>query len=165
MKKLLICGLALTSTLFNLTMARAESATASPNVVGIWNVTFYLEPGRGTGATQCIVFKSVPGIVAGVPTSGTWTSPTFPGWSGQWIQLGDHVRWFGVTSSLATTESGNLQGARTFGGVSFNHFAKSNAATSSAGSWTAVRVASCARYNTANEDDPSKDASPANNSL
>jgi len=26
---------------------------------------------------KCIVFTLVPGTVAGVPTSGTWTSPTF----------------------------------------------------------------------------------------
>lgn len=133
---------------------------ASPSVVGNWNVTFFLEPARSTGATQCVVFKLVPGTVGGVPTSGTWTSTTFPGWSGQWVQLGDHVRWFGVTSALATTESGNMENANIFGGVSFNHFLKTNALTSTAGSWNAVRVAQCrtgsAPYMSDGDGDPSK---------
>ena len=43
---------------------------ADPTFVGDWNVTFFLEPNRAVGATQCIVVTSVPGTVAGVPTSG-----------------------------------------------------------------------------------------------
>jgi hypothetical protein len=116
----------------------------SPSVVGNFNVTFFLEPSRATGATQCLVFKSVPGTVAGVPTSGTWTSPTFPGWKGQWIQLGDHVRFFGVTSSgLSTAASGNMEYGIVLGGVSFNHYSSATGATSSAGSFRANRVANC----------------------
>ncbi len=126
----------------------------SPSIVGSWNVTFILEPARSTGATECVVFKLVPGTVAGVPSSGTWTSPTFPGWSGQWIQLGDHVRWFGVTGSLVTTESGNIENNRIFGGVSFNHFIFPSAVTSTAGSWNAVRVSACAGTNANVGSDP-----------
>jgi hypothetical protein len=124
----------LSSTVFAATMMAigAQAWAGSPSVEGSWNVTFYLEPTRVSGATQCIVYTKVPGTVAGVPSSGTWTSPTFAGWSGQWIQLGDHIRWFGITGGLATTES-----------VSFNHFSTANATTSSAGSFKMVRVASC----------------------
>jgi hypothetical protein len=156
MKKLLIYGLLLTASIIGAPLAQA----ASPSVVGSWKVTFFLESARSTGATQCIVFKSVPGTVAGVPTSGTWTSPTFPGWTGEWIQLGDHVRWFGLTGPLATTESGNVENKSIFGGVSFNHFSKTTSATSSAGSWNGVRVSSCPRSSSeaANNDpnDPSR---------
>lgn len=154
MKKLFLYGLLLATSAICAPLAQA----GSPSVVGSWNVTFFLEPARSTGATQCIVFKLVPGTVAGVPTSGTWTSPTFPGWAGQWIQLGDHVRWFGVTSSLATAESGNMENANIFGGVSFNHFLKTNALTSSAGNWNAVRVAACRTGNIplGSDKDPSK---------
>lgn len=155
MKKSLICGIVLAASALSSTLALASS----PSVVGSWNVTFYLEPGRTTGATQCIVFKLVPGTVAGEQTSGTWTSPTFPGWSGQWVKLGDHVRWFGVTDSLATEESGNMESKKIFGGVSFNHFSKTDASTSSAGSWNAVRVDSCVTVNVAADvvsGDPAK---------
>lgn len=116
---------------------------ASPSVVGSWNITFFLEPGRSTGATQCVVFTLVPGTVAGEPMSGTWTCPTFPGWTGQWVQLGDHVRWFGVTSAFATAESGNMEHNNIFGGVSFNHYNKTTGVTSTAGNWNGVRVAGC----------------------
>ena len=139
MKKLAIYGLVLAASAMTAPLAQASS----PSIVGNWNVTFFLEPGRVTGATQCIVFKLVPGTVAGEATSGTWTSPTFPGWSGQWVKQGDHVRWFGVTGSLATEESGNVENNKIFGGVSFNHFLTSDATTSSAGNWNGVRVSAC----------------------
>jgi hypothetical protein len=117
---------------------------ADPTFVGNWDVTFYLEPNRAVGATQCIVVTSAPGTVAGVPTSGTWSSPTFAGWHGQWVELGDHVRWFGVTGGgLSTEESGNVIQALLTGGVSFNHFLSSSGSTSSAGSWVAEKVTAC----------------------
>jgi hypothetical protein len=115
---------------------------AEPNYVGSWNVTFAVEPGKAAGATQCIVVTLVPGTVAGLPVSGTWSSPTFAGWHGQWVELGDHVRWFGVTSGgLSTEESGNVINNALTGGVSFNHFFSSTGTTSSAGSWIAVKAA------------------------
>jgi hypothetical protein len=116
---------------------------AEPTFVGSWNITFALDPGRTAGATQCIVVIKT-GTVAGLPLSGTWTSPTFSGWGGQWIELGDHVRWFGVTGGgLSTEESGNVISASQTGGVSFNHFFSSNGTTSSAGSWIGSRVSKC----------------------
>lgn len=129
----------------------------SPSVVGSFNVTFFLEPIRSVGATQCIVFKSVPGTVSGVPTSGTWASTTFAGWSGQWIQLGDHVRFFGVTTGgLSTVASANMSSSQILGGVSFNHFLSSTAATSSAGNLIGYRVRSCPTGNlAAQQSDPS----------
>ncbi|HBI21394.1 MAG TPA: hypothetical protein DDY37_02220 [Legionella sp.] len=143
MKKLGICGLFLAASVVGAPLAQATS----PGVAGSWKVTFFVEPGRTTGSTQCIVFSKVPGTVAGESDSGTWTSPTFPGWSGQWVKQGDLVRWFGVTDALATEESGIMENSKIFGGVSFNHFLKTDATTSSAGSWNAVRVTSCSRVN------------------
>jgi hypothetical protein len=148
-------GFVFAASVFCAPLAQADVA---PSIVGSWKVTFYLENTRATGAIQCIVMSSVPGKVAGVPTSGTWTSPTFPGWRGEWIQLGDHVRWFGTTSSLATTESGNASNRSHMEGVSFNHYNKTSNATSTAGSWHAVRVSSCSTFdvNATDGDDPSK---------
>ena len=126
-----------------LATAATQAIAGSPSVVGTWAVSFFLESTRSTGATQCIVYTLASGTVAGVPSSGTWTSPSFAGWSGQWIQLGDHVRWFGITGGLATSESGNMENRANMGGVSFNHFSTSDATTSTAGSWIARRVATC----------------------
>jgi hypothetical protein len=152
MKKLVISTLLIAATAMGASVAQA----GSPSIVGSWNILFFLEPLRSIGATQCIVFKSVPGTVAGVPSSGTWESPSFPSWHGEWVQLGDHVRWFGVTGGLATTESGNISNVNTFGGVSFNHFSGTSAATSSAGSFKGSRVARCTQGVKTDGDDPSQ---------
>jgi hypothetical protein len=131
---------------------------AEPTFVGDWSVTFAVEPGKAPGATQCIVVNLVPGTVASLPVSGTWSSPTFSGWQGQWVELGDHIRWFGVTKGgLSTEESGNVINSTLTGGVSFNHFFSSNGKTSSAGSWIASKVTGC-RTGTAQlwSDDPAR---------
>ncbi len=138
--------------LLGLTLVAPTVQATSPSVVGSWKIQFYLENSRLNGAQQCFNLVSVPGRVADVPTSGTWTSPSFPGWSGEWIQLGDHIRIFGVTSSLATTASGNISSSSALEGVSFNHFSKTNAATSSAGSWHGVRVSNCNPISIQNND-------------
>jgi hypothetical protein len=122
----------------------ASAWAAQPTFVGSWNVAFYLDPGRTPGASQCIVVVLAPGTVAGLPVSGTWSSPTFSGWKGQWVELGDHVRWFGVTGGgLSTEESGDVIQSKQTGGVSFNHFSSSTGVTSSAGSWIATKVTRC----------------------
>jgi hypothetical protein len=61
-------GVIFAASVLNVTLAHA----VSPSVVGSWKVTFYLENGRTTGATQCIQINPASGVVAGVPTSGTW---------------------------------------------------------------------------------------------
>jgi hypothetical protein len=116
---------------------------AHASVEGNWLVTFFLEPTRSLGSTQCIAFKLVSGTVNGIPTSGTWKSPTFPGWSGQWIQHGDYIRWFGVKDDLASTASGFMQDNTNFGGISYNHFSTHDGSSITSGSWKAVRVAKC----------------------
>jgi len=130
---------------------------AEPTFVGSWNVTFALEPGKVLGATQCVTATLVPGLVSGMPTSGRWFSTTFPGWAGQWLELGDHVRWFGFTQGrLATHESGNMINNGFVGGVSFNHFAFPGV-TSSSGNWRATRVPACQRIGAlSNSADPSR---------
>jgi len=103
-----------------------------------WSVTFFLEPNHAPGSTQCIVFRKTGGVGL-EPNSGTWFSPSFAGWHGQWIQEGDHVRWYGSTSgSLGTAEPGALTNVGLCTGE-FAHFFTPSGATSSAGSWSMVR--------------------------
>ena len=105
-----------------------------------WSVQFFLEPNHAAGATQCIVFRKT-GAVLGEPNSGTWFSPSFAGWQGQWIQEGDHVRWYGSTAGrLGTAEFGALISANSCTGE-FAHFGTPFGNTSSAGSWSMVRRA------------------------
>ena len=103
-----------------------------------WSVQFYLEPNHTVGSTQCIVFTKT-GTVLGEPKSGTWFSPSFAGWQGQWIQEGDHVRWYGSTSTrLGTAEFGALTNA-TFCTGEFAHFFTPSGGTSTAGSWLMIK--------------------------
>lgn len=88
----------------------AHSALAA-SPVGEWKVTFYLEPGLSTGATQGICFKA----------DGTWYSTTFAGWDGDWLWKGDRLRWYGDTGSLGTAEFGQFSSKRKFAGE-FAHF-------------------------------------------
>lgn len=124
-------------------VALAGNAFAFPQLTGNFNVTFYLEPSLATGATQCVVFTSTGGVL-GESSSGTWTSPTFSGWQGQWVQRGDDFKWFGISNgSLATSEAGNLS----FGGLATGHFihfsTASTANASSGGYFKMQRVGSC----------------------
>jgi hypothetical protein len=103
-----------------------------------WSVQFFQEPNHVPGATQCIVFRKT-GTVLGEPKSGTWFSPSFAGWQGQWIQEGDHVRWYGSTSTrLGTAEFGALTSA-TFCTGEFAHFFTPSGGTSTAGSWLMIK--------------------------
>jgi hypothetical protein len=103
-----------------------------------WSVQFFLEPNHAVGSTQCIVFRKTGGIV-GEPNSGTWFSPSFAGWHGQWTQEGDHVRWHGSTSTrLGTAEFGALSSA-TFCTGDFAHVTTPAGGTSSSGSWIMIR--------------------------
>jgi hypothetical protein len=148
MKRLFIAAAALAALCPTLGSTPALAAS-SPAVYGSYNVTFYLEPSRATGATQCIIFTptNIFGTGLGVTTSGTWTSPTFAGWSGQYIQEGDHIRWYGFTTGgLATSETGNALNSVLIGGQDFNHFVRG--ATSSLGNWSATKVGSCPRVAT-----------------
>jgi len=103
-----------------------------------WSVQFFLEPNHAVGSTQCIVFRKTGGVV-GEPNSGTWFSPSFAGWHGQWTQEGDHVRWYGSTSTrLATAEFGALISAFLCTGE-FAHFVTPSGVTSTAGSWLMIK--------------------------
>jgi hypothetical protein len=127
----------------SLVSAPPAAQAAEPSFAGTWTISYYLEPNYSSGATQCVIFTTASGTVGGVATSGTWRSPTFSGWTGKWVQIGDHVRWFGVTSTLATEAVGNLAYGSLTGGLSFTHFNKSTSAVSSTGNWYATRRTSC----------------------
>jgi hypothetical protein len=108
----------------------ANAMAASP--VGQWNITFYLEPGLGTGATQGICYLA----------NGTWFSTTFSNWKGDWFEKGDRFRWYGRTGPvLATAEFGQFISNTTFGGE-FAHFVVTRLPpiTSTRGNYSAVKV-------------------------
>jgi hypothetical protein len=133
----------------------STALAAEPQLAGSWKLTFYLEPGHTLGASQCLVFTK-QGNQVGEPNSGTWTSPTFPGWTGEWFQdKGDHFQFYGFTSGgLATSAYGALVSNNIAAGE-FNHFTPG--VTSSAGAILLNRVHSCTTSPLApnGSDDPS----------
>jgi hypothetical protein len=135
-------------------------AHTEPSLEGSWAITFYLEPQHAAGATQCIVFTTTRTEGSGEERSGTWASPSFPGWHGEWFQDGDHAQWYGFTeaAALATSEFGHLPSNRVISGE-FNHFFPPDGVTSSAGGWVAKRVKACdatQRSTATGNTDPSK---------
>jgi hypothetical protein len=135
----------LTAGLSMFSNAAISQAPREPRVGGSWSITFYLEPEHTQGGTQCVVFKTTRVEPSGgEERSGTWTSPSFPGWHGEWQQDGDHVQWFGFTraAALATSEFGHLPSNRIISGE-FNHYLPPDGTTSSAGGWVASRVKQC----------------------
>ena len=118
--------------------AAPDLVTGAVGSTAQWSVQFFLEPNHAAGSIQCIVFRKTGGVL-GEPNSGTWTSPSFPGWMGQWMQEGDHVRWHGSTSTrLGTAEFGALTSA-TFCTGDFAHSFTPSGGTSSAGSWLMIK--------------------------
>src|SRR5262249_48812047 len=132
-----------------------------PILAGSWLITFFLEPFHSQGATQCVIFTIVS--QGQEEFTGRWTSPTFPGWQGDWLQDGDHIQWFGFTAGgLATSEFGHLPSNMIISGE-FNHFLPPNGVTSSAGGWVARRVPQCSAVQTADvgTDPASRGTDPA----
>ncbi len=112
-----------------LLMGMGNALAASP--VGQWNVTFYLEPGLTTAATQGICFTS----------SGTWFSTTFSSWNGDYFQKGDRFRWYGHTSGgLGTAEFGQFVHNAQIAGEFAHFFPGTPPVTSSRGNWRASKV-------------------------
>jgi hypothetical protein len=138
------------------TLAIAAPAQAFPSLAGSWSFTAYLDPSRSVGASQCIVFTET-GSIAGIHTSGTWYSPTFAGWSGNWTQLEDHINWYGFTDTgVATSYTGSLINSHHFGGFNFDssYVSSGTVLTSSHGSFTMTRVPSCSAALRGGERDP-----------
>jgi hypothetical protein len=140
MTRLLILGIALLAVMAGKQPAHANS----PILRAVWLVTFYNEPLRQAGQTQCIKFAKTNNIVGVTHFSGTWTAPTFSGWGGEWIQFGDNIRFWGVTGGgLSTYASGMLQTDKLIGGEFFVHFLSANGKAGSAGNWSAKNAAGC----------------------
>jgi hypothetical protein len=135
----------LTAGLSMFSNSAISQTPSEATVQGSWSITFYLEPEHTQGGTQCVVFKTTRIEGNGEERSGIWTSPSFPGWHGEWQQDGDHVQWFGFTrgAALATSEFGHLPSNRIISGE-FNHYIAPDGTTSSAGGWVANRVKQCA---------------------
>jgi hypothetical protein len=127
--------------------AVAVPAKAFNHLNASWMVTYYLDPFGSTGATECVNFKKTA-ETNGVVT-GTWKSPTFPTWNGQWVQKGQHYSWYGTYSqsgqTFATFDVGDFLNANATAETSTGVFmvGASKPVTVDTGTATMVQVPSC----------------------
>ena len=88
----------------------ALPASAATQLAASWAITYYANPMGVPYATVCVNFTKT-GVSQGV-SSGTWTSPSISGWSGSYVQRGDHFSWYGTYAvngkSYATFDVGDL---------------------------------------------------------
>ncbi|HEY9631791.1 MAG TPA: hypothetical protein V6D14_00190 [Coleofasciculaceae cyanobacterium] len=137
-------------------MFGSAPAMAAPDLSGTWQVTFYSEPNHSGGATQCIVFTPT-GKILSEPKSGTWQSPSFSGWKGEWIQEGDYVRWYGFTTgNLASDAHTGLMVSSTSMRGEFETFVAPGK-TSNSGAWSATKVSQCSTSQSQVNSTPSGD--------
>jgi hypothetical protein len=83
--------------------ATVAQASAAVTLNASFVVTYYSDPAGSQYGSQCVNFQKT-GSKDG-ETVGKWSSPTLAGWSGYWIQKGEHFSWFGSYVSGSVTYS------------------------------------------------------------
>lgn len=106
-----------------------------PTFSGPWVVSFYQDDARSLVARACLNFTG-GGSIFGSP-GGTFTSPTFSGWTGTWVQTGDRVRWWGNLGSLSTSSEGTLINPALMTGYYLHYPVPSGVTGPSIGTWEA----------------------------
>ena len=90
-------------------------AGAVGSLAASYAITYYRDGTGATYATACVNFN-VTSRSHGV-VYGNWSSPSISGWSGQWLQKGEHFEWFGFYTSgntvYETSDSGDFINATT----------------------------------------------------
>ena len=137
--------IAIAASLLCAALAAPASATVTLNAT--WVVTYYLDPTGAEAGTECINFFG-PKTQNGV-TTGSWNSPTFPGWTGQWVQRGQHYAWHGFYKKngahVATYDVGDFVNANITAETSVGKLADggNGPMTVSTGTATMMQVPSC----------------------
>lgn len=129
----------------------ASPASAVHTLNATWIVTYYIDPTGVTGATECINFhrkSEVNGVITGI-----WNSPTFPGWTGQWVEKGQNYSWYGTYSyasqTYATYDTGEFINSNMTAEPSIGAFSTATPpVTLFTGTATMVQVPSCSGMRT-----------------
>jgi hypothetical protein len=72
---------------------------ASAKLSGYYTLTFLGGPSHGSVASQCLLFTHESGGILGFTDAGTFTSPTYPGWKGNYIVDSGMLRAYGTFGS------------------------------------------------------------------
>ena len=111
------------------------------------------------GSQQCVnFFKKAEknGVI-----TGTWNSPTLSGWSGEWVQRGQHYAWHGsyvapTGATVVTYDSGDFVNANLTAETSIASLIVANGVTTTnaTGTATMTQVPKCAAGTRARPADP-----------
>jgi len=119
--------------------APTAAEAAGRNIAGPWIATFFLDP-DGSERKDCITFTRTHGVL-GMFNSGTWTSPSTPGWGGEYVVEKSHVRFVGTFGNIQTAEMGTVNlSVDDIKGIGFDHFF-SGGTHSSGGTFRMTRAA------------------------
>jgi hypothetical protein len=122
-----------------LILAAGTALAASP--IGQWDYKGFSMPGLQPGPVQGICF--IAGVTSSDGTvSGTWFSTTFAGWSGQWFQNGDRIRFYGTAGAVSTAELGQFISNTRFSGEYVHFTPPAPVATNSLGNFSMTRTSS-----------------------
>jgi hypothetical protein len=83
-------------------MQAMASASVRPDVTfvpGSYTLTYLSGPSHTPTGVQCLDFTLSAGSVDGFAKSGTWVATTFAGFSGNWVQDGSDLRFYGTYGS------------------------------------------------------------------
>jgi hypothetical protein len=110
-----------------------------------WLVSYFADPSGVPFGSQCVNF--VPTGRSNGVESGVFNSPTLPGWTGTWVQKGEHFSWYGTFSqsgaTYATFDAGDLLSPRVAAESSAGAFNTATGATLFSGTATLTQVKSC----------------------
>jgi hypothetical protein len=138
---------ALGATMIAVVGLASQSAHAnSPDLKGQWLLTYFAEPDRVVAKTICFNFKRTNTIQDVTKSSGTWRSVFDAKSVGEWIQLGDHVYWWGRLTgdqTLSVSFAGNLEASDSMGGENYVAFNPKTGKSLSAGNFD-MNKANCA---------------------
>lgn len=141
MKRFLVLGMAV----FVALAASGQSADAAKKqaLKGTWLVKFYAGPNRVPQPSICVRFFQTNNIAGYKRYSGTWASTTTKGLSGQWVQNGDDVQWYGALKNVSYFSVGDMISAGSISGTAYAQFQNNNGLTITAGTWTATKTNRC----------------------
>ena len=146
MKRIVSVGMIAAS--LALASSHAQPARGATLLAASWVVTYYLDPTGARGSQQCVNFYKK--TASNGVKMGTWKSPTLPGWSGEWIQRGQHYQWHGSYvgpggPTVVTYDVGDFVNDNITAETSVASLIVSNGVTStnSSGTATMVQVPSC----------------------
>jgi hypothetical protein len=121
-------------------MAAASPALAT--IKGDYTITYLSGPSHTETATQCLDFTPAKkaDYIVGFPHSGTWTATTFSGFSGNFVQDGSDLRFYGTFAGGSGVIAHHVKG----GTGGFDDFSPTSTGATASNDGAVTLVKGCA---------------------